>query len=403
MAKTALDQQGRRASRSSRCAATRAASGAAVRTRCTASSACAGSACARWRTAASCPASPRAAGTPQRRQVPRNGCGNLVRKGRQPHDDDRPDRRHADASAQRELGVPRHRVACRTPSSRRTSPRSSRARATSPAGGRGRRRGQDAHASSSSTARTASVRSPASSACRKPGLRVYAKSTKLPKVLGGLGVAILSTSSGLLTDRQADQEGRGWGSPRLRLVSGKEHHVPHRTTAHRHPRRRRRRRSTAQDVTVKGPKGALDATPSPRPSRSSATTTAGRRHPPRRRARLALAARPDPHAHRQHGHRRHRGLREEASRSSAPVTACTARARTSSSRSASATPSPSTPPAGITFTVEGTTKLSVQGIDKQEVGEVAANIRKIRKPEPYKGKGVRYAGESRPPQGRKGW
>lgn len=51
------------------------------------------------------------------------------------------------------------------------------------------------------------------------------------------------------------------------------------------------------------------------------------------------------------------------------------------------------PPAGITFQVEGNNKLTVSGIDKQAVGEVAANIRKIRKPEPYKGKGVRYAGE----------
>ncbi len=50
-------------------------------------------------------------------------------------------------------------------------------------------------------------------------------------------------------------------------------------------------------------------------------------------------------------------------------------------------------PAGITFSVESPTKLGVQGIDKQLVGEVAANIRKLRKPEPYKGKGVRYAGE----------
>ncbi len=50
-------------------------------------------------------------------------------------------------------------------------------------------------------------------------------------------------------------------------------------------------------------------------------------------------------------------------------------------------------PEGITFTVEGPTKLGVQGIDKQLVGETAANIRKLRKPEPYKGKGVRYAGE----------
>ncbi|WP_147918549.1 50S ribosomal protein L6 [Ruania zhangjianzhongii] len=52
-----------------------------------------------------------------------------------------------------------------------------------------------------------------------------------------------------------------------------------------------------------------------------------------------------------------------------------------------------TAPEGITFAVESATKFSVSGIDKQQVGEVAANIRKIRKPEPYKGKGVRYAGE----------
>jgi large subunit ribosomal protein L6 len=51
-------------------------------------------------------------------------------------------------------------------------------------------------------------------------------------------------------------------------------------------------------------------------------------------------------------------------------------------------------PAGITFAVESPNKFSVQGIDKQLVGETAANIRKIRKPEPYKGKGVRYAGEN---------
>src|SRR5262245_26589813 len=51
------------------------------------------------------------------------------------------------------------------------------------------------------------------------------------------------------------------------------------------------------------------------------------------------------------------------------------------------------PPAGITFTVERPTLFHVAGIDKQQVGEVAANIRKIRPPEPYKGKGVKYQGE----------
>jgi len=50
-------------------------------------------------------------------------------------------------------------------------------------------------------------------------------------------------------------------------------------------------------------------------------------------------------------------------------------------------------PEGIAFTVEGATKFTVSGIDKQKVGEVAANIRKLRKPEPYKGKGIRYTGE----------
>ncbi|BEL09990.1 50S ribosomal protein L6 [Actinoplanes sichuanensis] len=51
------------------------------------------------------------------------------------------------------------------------------------------------------------------------------------------------------------------------------------------------------------------------------------------------------------------------------------------------------PPAGITFSVEKPTQFTVTGIDKQLVGEVSANIRKIRPPEPYKGKGVKYQGE----------
>jgi large subunit ribosomal protein L6 len=50
-------------------------------------------------------------------------------------------------------------------------------------------------------------------------------------------------------------------------------------------------------------------------------------------------------------------------------------------------------PDGITFRVETPTRFAVEGIDKQKVGEVAANLRKLRKPDPYKGKGVRYQGE----------
>ena len=56
-------------------------------------------------------------------------------------------------------------------------------------------------------------------------------------------------------------------------------------------------------------------------------------------------------------------------------------------------PVPVPAPDGISFKVETPTRFVVEGIDKQQVGEVAANIRKLRKPDPYKGKGVRYQGE----------
>ena len=51
------------------------------------------------------------------------------------------------------------------------------------------------------------------------------------------------------------------------------------------------------------------------------------------------------------------------------------------------------PPPGITFATEGQTRIIVSGIDKQQVGETAAQIRRLREPEPYKGKGIRYSGE----------
>ena len=51
------------------------------------------------------------------------------------------------------------------------------------------------------------------------------------------------------------------------------------------------------------------------------------------------------------------------------------------------------PPAGVTFATPKQTEIKISGIDKQAVGEIAARIRRIRPPEPYKGKGVRYAGE----------
>ncbi len=56
-------------------------------------------------------------------------------------------------------------------------------------------------------------------------------------------------------------------------------------------------------------------------------------------------------------------------------------------------PVPVKAPEGISFTVESPTRFSVAGINKEQVGEIAATIRKLRKPDPYKGKGVRYSGE----------
>ena len=144
----------------------------------------------------------------------------------------------------------------------------------------------------------------------KPGLRVYAKSTALPKVLGGLGVAIISTSTGLLTDKQADQEGRGRGSPRLRLVRERakmsrigrlpipvpggvdvDHRRPHgqRQGPQGHPVAHRRRAHHRRARRGRHPAGPAA----------------------RRRAREPRAARAVPHADRQHGHRRHRGLQQD--------------------------------------------------------------------------------------------
>ena len=50
-------------------------------------------------------------------------------------------------------------------------------------------------------------------------------------------------------------------------------------------------------------------------------------------------------------------------------------------------------PEGVTFSVDGNTKFAIEGTDKQQVGQIAANIRRLRKDDPYKGKGIRYAGE----------
>ena len=110
--------------------------------------------------------------------------------------------------------------------------------------------------------------------------------------------------------------------------------------------------------------------------------------------RSRVAARPDPHAGRQHGHRRHRGLLQDPGDRRRRLPRRRPRAQDLEFALGFSHPVVrSTPPEGITFAVETPDPVPSSGIDKQQVGEVAANIRKLRKPDPYKGKGVRYAGE----------
>ena len=144
-------------------------------------------------------------------------------------------------------------------------------------------------------------------------------------------------------------------------------------------------------VTVKGPKGTLTPHRRRADHASSATTTARSRSPARTTSGEPAL----------HGLSRTlvnnmvvgvtARLREEAG-DPASATASRSRAPTSSSRSASAT---RCRPGAGGHHVRGrdADPVLVSGIDKQQVGEIAANIRKLRKPDPYKGKGVRYEGE----------
>ncbi len=144
-------------------------------------------------------------------------------------------------------------------------------------------------------------------------------------------------------------------------------------------------------VTVKGPKGTPDAH-----HRRAHPDRAGRRH--------ALLTRPDDENRTRALHGLSRtlvanmvtGVTEGYTKTLEIVgTGYRVQARGSDLEFALGFSHPVVVPApdGITFSVETPTRFSVSGIDKQQVGEVAANIRALRKPEPYKGKGVRYSGE----------
>ena len=294
MAKKALSTR-RRASRSSRSAATPAASAAAVRTRSTASSACAGSASARWRTRRAPRHHQEQLVTPfltptdpdKHAEVP----GNHGEKGPHAmtdHDDDRPDRRHAHPSAQRQLGVPRDAWPCRTSKIKThiaeilqqqgyiagwhvDDPRSDRGR-------------QDPRA-------RPEVRPQPRALDRRRPPHLQARSAGLRQVDGHAARPRRARRRDHLdvvrpADRPAGhQEGRRWGSPRLRLVGEGAGHVTHRTACRSPSPPASTSRSTASAVTVKGPKGTLTHTVAEPIDDRARRRRHARRHAPERRAR----------------------------------------------------------------------------------------------------------------------
>ena len=230
----------------------------------------------------------------------------------------------------------------------------------------------------------------------KPGRRVYAGKDRLPRVLGGMGTAILSTSTGLITSTHRRGERRRRRSHLLRLVERQMSRIG------RQPIELPTGVNVSIDpgrVMVNGPLGELSQQV---PARM--TDRAGRRHdhrhPPDRARRGSRAARADAHARREHGRGRHEGLREAARDPGRRLPRRAHRAPTSSSTSATRTRRDQGAARGSPSRCPRRREIVVKGIDKQQVGQTAAEIRKVRPPEPYKGKGIRYAGRVRPPEGR---
>ena len=145
-------------------------------------------------------------------------------------------------------------------------------------------------------------------------------------------------------------------------------------------------------VTVKGPKGTLERDLVPdipvtqEGDKIIVTRPIGRAPAPR-------PARPDPDAGQQHGGRRVRRVHQGPRDRGVGYRATAQGPNKIELALGFSHPVHVDAPEGITFEVPSPTRISVRGTNKEMVGQVAANIRKIRKPEPYKGKGVRYAGE----------
>ena len=262
-------------------------------------------------------------------------------------------------------------------------------------------------ASSRSCSSTASGRSGAIAGMRRvsrPGRRVYVGHNELPKVMNGLGIAILSTSRGVMTDKDARASSVGGESLRGLVMTPQAQPTGSVSRASASARSRcpraSRSRSTATTVTVKGPKGTLARKLPPMRQRQDRRTTtlivglepdAGRDGAQFQGLTRALLA----------------NMVEGRDQGYAIALDLTASATAPSSRASELTlalglshPVKYPLPAGVNAKVEildeGGTKrprLHLDSRDKELLGQTAARIRSFRPPEPYKGKGVRYMGE----------
>ena len=230
-----------------------------------------------------------------------------------------------------------------------------------------------------------------------PRARVHARAggststhDKIPSILAGMGVALrLDLARRVHRSRGPQAEGRR-RSPRLRVV-GRPTCPASASNPFPIPQGVKIQVDGA-DRARRGPQGQAGQ---PVPSRPD--DARGRRHDRhrarRRRAPGAGAARPGPRAGGQHGRRASRTASSASSTSSASATARRCRARTSSSRSATRTRSSSRCPTGSRRRSTSRSAITLRGADKAVLGQTAAKLRALRKPDPYKGKGIKYSGE----------
>ena len=224
----------------------------------------------------------------------------------------------------------------------------------------------------------------------RPGRRRYVAHDEVPRVQGGMGTAIVSTSSGVMTGHEAKREGRRRRGRRLRVVNSsmsrigkKPITVPEGVTVEPRPWPRDRQR----------PQGRARAERLDRGWRSSRTTTASSPSAGRPTAATTAPSTGSPAAWSRTWSRASPTGSRSGSRSRASATARSSPGKALELSVGYSHPVTIQAPDGIEFEVPQPTQIIVRGIDKQLVGEIAAQIRRVRPPEPYKGKGIRYAGE----------